>query len=87
MVGVGKIGSADVKVTEVREMTLGEVVLKFVDVGVAELSNWRLGRGEDDLLKVDDILGMDQLVMNSALIDCAGGRLWLHPGSKEKKKE
>ena len=86
-VGVGKTGSTKLRVTEFKEIELGGVKLRWVDVGVADLSNWRLGQGEDDLLKVDGILGMDQLVKNNVLIDCASGELWVHPGDADQKAQ
>lgn len=86
-VGVGKTGSTKLRVTKLEEFDLGAVKHRWVDVGVAELSNWRVGQGKDDLLKADGILGMDQLVKHNSLIDCANGELWVHPGDADQKAQ
>jgi len=85
-VGTGNIGSTKLRVAEAREIELGGLKFKRVDLGVADLSNWNAGRGRDDDLKIDAILGMEQLVKHNALIDCAAGNLWVHPGDDELKR-
>jgi predicted aspartyl protease len=85
-VGAGSIGSTTLRVTKAKEIELGGVKFRWVDLGVADLSNWGLGRGEKDILKVDAILGIEQLVKHNAPIDCAAGDLWVHPGDDPPRR-
>lgn len=86
VVGAGTIGSTRLRVTEAKEIELGGVKFRWVDLGVADLSNWGLGRGEKDVLKVDAILGIEQLLKHNALIDFAAGDLWVHPGDDPPRR-
>jgi predicted aspartyl protease len=77
--GLGKIGSAWLDRTRLKSFALGDVRLKNLDVGVADLSGWEIGKPEHSLADVDGILGPDLLAYNRALIDCHNLKLWLQP--------
>lgn len=77
--GVDKIGSVPLYRTQLKSLELGNLSLKNVDVGVADLSGWKIGDSKFPLADVDGLLGADLLAYNRALIDYHGLRLWLQP--------
>lgn len=77
--GIGKIGSAQLYRTQLKSLELGDLSLRRVDVGVADLSGWKIGDSKLPLRDVDGILGADFLAYNRALIDYHGLKLWLQP--------
>jgi hypothetical protein len=75
--GIGKVGSAQLYRTQLKSLELGDLSLRNVDVGVADLSGWKIGDSKLPLRDVDGILGADLLAENRALIDYNGLKLWL----------
>jgi predicted aspartyl protease len=77
--GIGKIGSVPLYRTRLKSLELGDLSLKNVDVGIADLSGWKIGDSKLPLRDVDGILGADLLAYNRALIDYHSLKLWLQP--------
>jgi predicted aspartyl protease len=77
--GIGKIGSAWLDRTRLKSFELGDVSFKNLDVGVADLSGWNIGKPSDSSSDFDGILGPDLLAYNRGLIDCHARKLWLQP--------
>jgi len=77
--GIGKIGSAWMDRTKLKSFELGSMSFTNVDVGVADLSGWKIGDPDHSLADVDGILGPDLLAYNRGLIDCHNLKLWLQP--------
>ncbi|MBI3848868.1 MAG: aspartyl protease family protein [Verrucomicrobia bacterium] len=77
--GLGKIGKHRVSVTRLKSLELGEIKAMRAEFGVAEMGDWGIAGPKGELQDVDGVMGLDQLVLNSAFIDCRSLKLWLKP--------
>jgi len=75
--GIGKIGSTWLDRTRLKSFEVGDVSFKNLEVCVADLSGWSLGKPSHPLEDVDGFLCPDFLAYNRGLIDCHGLKLWL----------
>lgn len=75
--GIGKIGSAWLDRSRLKSFELGEVSFKNLEICVADLSGWKIGKPEEALGDIDGFLCPDLLAYNRGLIDCHGLKLWL----------
>jgi len=77
--GVGKIGSTWLDRTRLKSLELGDVSFKNLELCVADLSGWNIGKPAHSAADIDGLLGPDLLAYNRGLIDCHSLKLWLQP--------
>jgi predicted aspartyl protease len=77
--GIGKAGTAWIDRTRLKSFDLGELSFANIDVGVVDLSGWKIGERGHRFSDVDGLLGADFLADHRALIDCHNRKLWLQP--------
>jgi len=80
--GIGGVADQRLRKVLLASLKFGDVELKGVTVGVAQLGEWgladrsRKSRGDEAIY---GLLGGDLLPMNEAIFDFRGGNLWLRP--------
>jgi len=77
--GIGKIGSAWLDRTRLKSFEIGGVSFKNLEICVADMSGWNIGKPAGSLADLDGLLACDFLAYNRGLIDCHGLKLWLQP--------
>lgn len=77
MVGIGSVGSHDVKEAQLSWLQLGGLSLTNVYVGIADLSAWGMSNGGKVRPDVHGLLGAETLASGGAVIDYSSRKLWL----------
>lgn len=85
IMGVKGIGGTWLQLAELKSFDLGTVQLRNVFFGVAETDRWGITDAKSAMPDVVGLLGSELLVLNGALIDCRGAKLWLNPVVKTTK--
>lgn len=75
--GIGKIGSTWLDRTKLKSFEIGDIKFRNLEICVADLSGWNIGKSGHPLADVDGLLSPDFLAYNRGLIDCRGLKLWL----------
>jgi predicted aspartyl protease len=79
--GVSGIRATSIYATGAKTFRAGgaDMPLHRLKLGIADLSDWKIGRKEPNGEKLDGMLGGDLIAANGALIDFVGCVLWFNP--------
>ena len=76
---VGVAGLEAMYVSDVKSFRIASQPWKDVQVGVGDLAKWQLAKAGTQNQEIQGLLGIDLLVIHSALIDFTSNRLWFRP--------
>ncbi len=84
IVGVGKIGAHQLKVTTFKTLQIGPRVWRNVHWGVADLKAWGIADPKRPGVGIQGLFGADMLEGQGTLIDFASAKLWFRPEKPRK---
>jgi len=70
------------RVATANNVKIGERIWREVNFGIADLSDWGIGKKDSIVSDVQGMLGSDLLIGYGALIDFGTSKLWLRPAKK-----
>jgi predicted aspartyl protease len=79
LIGVGRIGTHKVWITMLSTFQIGSRTWKNVPYGVANLSDWGLGKQGSPEADLEGFLGNDVLQRYGSVIDLCNRKLWFRP--------
>jgi len=82
VIGVGKIGAHKLRLVTVNLLEIGVRNWANVHFGVANLKDWGISKPGSPGADIEGLFGAEMLAGHGALIDFAGGKLWLSPARK-----
>jgi len=83
IIGFGKIGAHQMRVTTLQTLQIGARIWKDVHVGVANLKAWGISE-PGKAVEIQGLFGAEMLAARGALIDFASEKLWLRPEKSTK---